>query len=116
MMNNGNKIEKVSLQTRLDSIKATQPQDNPLDVFEMNVDEFFLRLEEMTDDLYYSELYFQQIERYNWQDDRNYTMAEMVNMAKDLPAEESLELLYLLLIEPFVMLAKANIYGKEIKQ
>ena len=93
-------IERISLQERLNTIQNCKPDF--LEVFEMFPEDYFVTWTDIHDNVLFLERYEDEICCYSFSDGKQHYLNETVRMVQSLPDEERDDLLYKILVEPFV--------------
>lgn len=94
-----NENEKIPLKKRLAELNTGKPTYLP--VFDLYTCEYFEALAEMSGNSYFRELYLEHICTYSDEADI-YSMARMAHAAYELQNQDAAQLLYILLLEPFL--------------
>lgn len=93
-------IERISLQERLKVIQDCKPDF--LEVFEMFPEDYFETWTNIHDNVLFLERYEDEISRYSFSDGKQHYLNETIRMLQSVPDEERDDLLYKILVEPFV--------------
>lgn len=92
--------ERISLQQRLKGIEDSKPDF--LEVFEMFPEDYFSTWADINEDVQFLSCYVDEIAPYSISDSKQHYLNETVRMLQSVPDEERDDLLYKILVEPFV--------------